>query len=100
MREVIYTAEQKLIAEIIHVFDKIPVAVIKVKRDRILTQGQEIRIVSKPNPKTGRPKIDFKQVVKRMQINHQDIQEANDPNVEVGLQVDQKVKEGCCIFEV
>lgn len=98
----IYTAEEKPIAKITHVFKKtsVPVAVFRLEPNCNMTVGKNIRILSKPDPKTGRSNIDFKQVVKRMQIEHQNIQEVNDPNVEVGLQVDQIVKEGCCIFEV
>jgi len=86
-----------LIGKVTRFFKNKSVAGIELKKP--LKVGDKIRIFSKPNPNTGKPRIDFIQIVTSMEIEHQQIKEAN-PGDSVGLKVDQEVKEGCyCILE-
>lgn len=69
--------------KIIHYYDKIGVAVIKLSQS--LKKGDKIKI-------SGHDK-EFIQTVESMQIEHQQIDQANKEQ-EIGLKVDQPVKEG------
>jgi putative protease len=86
-----------LIGKVTHFFKKISVAGIELKEP--LKVGDKIRIVGKPNPNTGKPRIDFTQTVTSMEIDHQKIEEAK-PGDDIGLEVDQEVKEGCYVIKL
>jgi putative protease len=73
--------------KVVHYFDKIGVAVIKLNRD--LKIGDKIRIESK----TG----DFIQSVISMEVKHEFIENAKADD-EVGMKVDEKVKEGDIVY--
>ncbi len=83
------TKKEKLVGEVTHYFSKIGVAVVKL-RDT-LKIGDKIRIVGGQR--------DFEQTVESMQIEHKDIQRAP-KGKEIGLKVDQKVKEGDKVYKV
>ena len=80
------------IGKIIHYYDKIGVAVLKVTGSS-LKVGKTVKITDK----NGEEK--FTQEVTSMQIEHQQIKEAKKGS-EVGLKIDQEVKEGDEVFEV
>lgn len=81
--------EEKLIGKITHYFDKINVAIIKLSAP--LKAGDQIRL--KGNG------IDFTQTVSSMQINHESIEAAKKGD-EVGLKVDQKIRENDEVYLV
>jgi translation elongation factor EF-1alpha len=82
--------EGKLIGKVIHYFDRAGVAVVKLS-DTIKV-GDTIRIV-------GGESTDFTQQVESMEVNHQKIQSAKKGD-EVGIKVDQKVREGYRVYKV
>ncbi len=75
------------VGEIIHMFPKIGVAVVKVTGN--LKKGDQIEIKG-----TG---TDFEQVVTSMQINKQEIEEAK-PGDDIGMKVEEPVRRGDRIF--
>lgn len=77
------------IGKITHFFDKIGVAVVELTGD--LHVGDTIKISGKGE--------EFTQQVSSMQIEHDKLQEAH-KGQEIGLKVDQPVKEGCVIYKV
>lgn len=81
--------KEKLVGEVTHYFSKIGVAVVKLK-DK-LKIGDKIKIVGGQR--------EFEQEVKSMQIEHKDIKEAP-KGKEIGLKVDQKVKEGDKVYKI
>jgi putative protease len=95
-REVMYTAE-KLIGIITHFFPRISVAVVEPKET--IKVGDQIRIRGKSNLSTSKPRIDFIQTVESMEIDHEQIREAK-PGDPIGLQVTEKVCEGCEVFKL
>ena len=80
--------KEKLLGEITHFFPKIKVAVAKFNKK--VKIGDVIRI--KGN------KTDFEQEISSMQIDYKDIKEAK-KGEEVGLKVDEEVREGDKIYE-
>lgn len=82
--------EGKLIGKVIHYFSKIGVAVIKL--DSPLSVGDTIRIV-------GGEATDFNQPVESMEVEHEKIEKAKKGD-EVGLKVEQKVREGYKVYKV
>ena len=76
------------IGEVIHFFDKISVAIIKLSGD--LKKGDKIAFEGKNS---------FEQTVDSMQIEHEPIEEAK-AGQEFGLKVDQEVKEKDKVFKV
>jgi hypothetical protein len=54
--------------------------------------GDTIRI-------TGKSGINFTQKVESMELNHRKIRRAR-PGKEIGLQVNEEVREGCCVFKI
>jgi hypothetical protein len=82
-------SDGKLIGRVIHFFDNIGVAVIKLNSG--LTIGDKIQIVGGD--------IDFKQEVKSMQIEHEKIKRAK-PKDEIGLKVSKKIRTGYRVFKI
>lgn len=82
--------EEKPIGRVVHFFDKISVAVIKL--DAPLKEGDAIRIV-------GGEKTDFEQEVKSIEVDHKKIKKAKKGD-EVGILVKEKVHEGYKVFKV
>jgi len=80
------------IGKITHYYDKIGVAILKVT-DSPLGIGETIKITDKD----GEEK--FTQEVTSMQIEHQQVKKAKKGN-EIGLKIDQEVKEGDKVLEV
>lgn len=79
--------EGKLIGKITHYFSKIGVAVIELSDN--LKVGDTIRIVG--------GQTDFNQTVESMEIEHEKVKEAAAGD-SVGLQVNQKVREGYKVY--
>jgi len=77
------------IGKITHYYDKIGVAIIKLTKS--LTTGETVKIV-------GHGK-EFTQEVASLQLEHQVIPTAK-KNQEVGVKVDQKVKQGDEVYKV
>ena len=82
--------EKSLIGKVVHYFSKIEVAVIGLSAS--LSAGDSIRIV-------GGEDTDFTQEVGSMEVDHQKIEKAKKGD-EVGLKVDQKVREGYKVYKV
>jgi len=80
---------EKEIGKITHFFSKISVAVIKLSDE--LRVGDTIKIV-------GHNK-EFEQKVESMQVEHQNIEVAKADD-DVGLKVDQPVKEGDIVYKI
>jgi len=78
-----------LVGKITHYFDKIGVAVVEVLSP--LKVGDQIKISGHGN--------EFTQEVTSMQIEHQQVQEAQKGQT-VGMKVDQPVKEGDEVYKV
>ena len=81
--------EGKLIGEVTHYFGNIGVAVMKLK-DKIKA-GEEIRIEG--------GETDFNQAVESMEVDHKKVKEAKKGD-EVGMKVDQKVREGYRVYKM
>ena len=77
----------KKIGTITHFFDKISVGIIKL--DKPLKKGEKVKIVGTTT--------DFEQEVTDMQFDHQDIEKGK-KGQEVGIKVDEKVREGDEVF--
>lgn len=82
--------KEKPIGKIIHFFDKISVAVIKLKSK--LKIGDNIKIVNKDES-------EFTQVVDSIQVEHKEIQEAKSGD-DVGMKVAEAVKQGAKVYLV
>lgn len=81
--------EEKPIGEVTHYYSKIGVAIIKFFKTVPL--GTKVRFRGATT--------DFEQTINSMQFDHKSISEAK-KNQEVGVKVDQKVREGDKVFEV
>lgn len=79
----------KLIGKVIHYYDKIGVAVVKL--NGTLKVGDQIKIVRGEN--------EFTQEVTSMQIEHENIESAKKGD-EVGLKVDQPAKDSAEVYQV
>lgn len=77
-------------AEVLHYFDKIKVAVLKVNSP--LTAGDKIRIV-------GGEDTDFEQMIESMQVEHEQIDKARKGD-EIGVKVKEKVRDGYKVYLV
>ena len=80
------------VGEITHYYDKISVAVLKLT-DESLKVGETIKVTDKDGNER------FVQEVASMQIEHQSIPEAK-AGQEVGLKVEQEVKESDVVYKV
>jgi len=78
-----------LVGEVVHYFDQIKVAVIKLKAP--LAVGDDIRIV-------GGQKTDFKQKAQSMEVEHKKIAKAK-KGQEVGMKVKDKVRDGYKLYK-
>ena len=84
-------AKKEILAgSIVHYFDHITVAVIKLTAP--LAVGDEIRV-------SGGVDTDFKQKVQSMQIEHQAIKKAK-KGQEVGIKTKEKVRDGYKVYKV
>ncbi len=82
-------SEGKPIGEVVHYFDKIKVAVIKLSAT--LKVGDTIRI-------SGGESTDFTQIVDSMQVEHENINKAKKGD-EVGMKVKEKVRDSYKVFK-
>lgn len=80
--------EKKPIGEVTHYYDKIGVAVVKFFK--AVKVGDEIEFKGK--------QTDFSQIIGSMQYDHKSIEKAKKSD-EVGMKVNEHVKEGDKIFE-
>lgn len=83
-------AKDKKIGKIIHYFDQIKVAVIKLILP--LKVGDKVRII-------GGEDTDFKQIIKSMEIDHKKIKIAK-KGKSVGIKTAKKVREGYNIYKI
>ena len=81
--------EGKLIGKITHYFSKIGVAIIELTDT--LKVGDNIRIVGGDS--------DFTQQVQSMEADHQKVEEAK-AGESIGVQVEQKAKEGYSVYKI
>ena len=82
--------EGKLIGKVIHYFDKIGVAVIRL--DAGLKNGETVRIA-------GGEATDFTQEVKSMEFDHKKMAKAKKGD-EVGMKVKEKVREDYKVYKL
>jgi len=82
--------KDKKIGKIIHYFDQIKVAVIKLILP--LKIGDKIRII-------GGEDTDFKQVIKSMEIDHKKIKIAK-KGKSIGIKTTKKVREGYSVYKI
>lgn len=80
----------KLIGEVTHYFGHPEVAIIKLEDS--LEVGDTIRVV-------GGTDTDFEQEVESMEIDHEKVEQAGSGD-EVGVKVDEKVRDGYEIYKV
>lgn len=80
---------KELVGKIVKFFAKIGVAVVKV--EKTIKVGDKISIEGHGS--------EFEQEITSMQVEHQNIEEAN-PGDDVGMKVEQPVKEGDLIYRV
>ena len=81
--------KEKLIGRVTHYFPKVEAAIIKLEDN--LQIGDRVKF--------KRDDQEFEQNVESMQIDHKDIQKAK-KGQEIGVKVDQKVKEGWEVYKV
>ncbi len=74
---------KKLIGKVTHYYDKVGVAIVKLSAP--VTAGDEVHICGN--------KTDFEQTIESMQVEHEDIKKAKKGD-EIGIKVDDKVREG------
>lgn len=79
----------KKVGTITHFFDKLSVGIVKL--DEPLTKGSKIRIEGGTT--------NFEQTVNEMQLDREDIEEGK-KGQEIGMKVDEKVREGDSVFLV
>jgi putative protease len=84
-------AVAKRVGKIDHYYDKIGVAVVVV--EKTIAVGDEIEV----RDKDGNPK--FTQTVSSMQIEHEQVEKAK-KGQEIGLKIDQGVKEGDLVYKI
>jgi len=82
--------EGKLIGKITHYFSHIGVAVILLSG--ALKQGETIRVVGGEN-------TDFNQKISSMEVDHKKVKTAK-KGESVGLKIDERVREGYCVYKV
>jgi len=82
-------AEEKPIGKVIHYYDNISVAIVKLEKK--LSIGKTVKFVKGDNV--------FKQTVESMEIKHGKLTEAK-PGDEVGIKVDKTAKEGTLMYAV
>lgn len=85
-------SEGKRVGTVTHHFGRIGVAVVKV--EGVIAVGDQVEVRDKSGEE-----VKFSQKVSSMQIEHENINEAK-KGQEVGLKVDQEVKEGDLIYKV
>jgi len=83
------TQEGKLVGAITHYFGKIGVAVIKLSDN--LKVGDKIRVAG--------GEVDFEQVIESMEDDHKKITKAKSGD-SVGLQIEQKAREGYKVYRL
>lgn len=81
--------EEKFIGKVTHYFPKVGAAIVKLEDN--LRIGDKIKL--------KREEKEFEQEVTSMQIEHKDIKEAK-KGQEIGLKVEQKVKEGWEVYKI
>jgi len=81
--------EKKLVGKITHFYPKISVAVVEL--EDTLNVGDKISI--------ERGEESFEQIVESMQIEHENIQQA-EAGQAIGLRVTEKAKEGSQVFKL
>ena len=81
--------EKQLIGQVTHFFSKISVAIIQLEEP--LKAGERIAAVGSIT--------DLEQVVKSMQVEHENIEEAKTGDL-VGLKVKDKVREGDAVYKL
>lgn len=77
------------IGKITHYFDKLGVAVVELTGN--LKVGDTIKIIGRGN--------EFSQIITSMQIEHAELEEAH-KDQEIGMKVDQPVKDGDVVFKM
>lgn len=80
-------ADKTLLGKVIHYYDKIGVAVIKLDKD--LKVGDKVKFVYGEN--------EFEQTIESMQLEHQQI-ESGKKGQEIAIKVNQETKSGTLIY--
>ncbi len=82
-------AEEKLVGKVVHFYGKAGVAIVELAE--ALSVGQNVRFKGASD--------NFTQTVSQLQFEHQDIS-AGKKGQQVGVKVEQKVREGVKVFAV
>lgn len=80
---------EKPIGEVTHYYGKVGVAIVKFFKT--IPLGTKVKFLGKTT--------NFEQIITSMQFDHKDISEAKSEQ-EIGIKVDNKVREGDKVFEV
>ncbi len=81
--------ERQVIGRVTHYYSKIGVAILEL--DQPLKSGDRIAVIGSTT--------DIEQVVKSMQVDHQNIDSADAGNL-VGLKIKDKVREGDTVYKL
>lgn len=81
------SAIEKVIGKVTHYYDKLGVAIVRLEDS--LSLGDTIKFVGKDG--------EFTQTVSSMQIEHKNVETA-EKGQEVGIKVDQKVKDNALVY--
>lgn len=82
-------ADKKPIAEVIHWFDKVSVAILRIEKGAKIKVGDKVVV--------GDGDKEFEQEIVEMQLNHESIEEAK-AGMEIGVKFDQKSREGTKVY--
>jgi putative protease len=80
-------ADKDLVGKVIHYYDKIGVAVVKLSK--VLKVGDKVKLVHGEN--------EFEQVVESMQLEHEQVQSGK-KGQEVAIKVDKETKSGAEVY--
>jgi len=78
-----------LVGKVIHYYDKIGVAIIKL--DKSIKVGDKLKFVKNDE--------EFEQIIESMQIEHEQITEGK-KGQEIGIKVSQAEKEGTLVYKI
>jgi hypothetical protein len=87
--EVIRMNKKDLVGKVIHYYDKIGVAVVKLQKG--LKIGDKVRF--------EKGDMSFEQVIKSMQLEHESISEGKKKN-EIAVKVNKVAKDGTSVYKV
>ena len=82
-------ADKKAVAEVIHWFDKVSVAILRIEKGAKIKTGDMVVV--------GDGEKEFEQEIGEIQVDHKPVAEAT-AGMEVGVKFDQKTREGTKVY--